>query len=199
MSKKSLTLGALLVGSLLTGCSTTGESYTESAGTNSSDPLSMETLFSDSSVVYTEQDITDARHDILTEENGRYSADSFLYELSEKGVDLSVIGSGTIQFEFDSAKLTDEFKQLIAKHVDLLKETTELKVILEGHTDSTGDRSYNLKLGERRALAVKEYAVSLGALPKQIEVISYGEEKLLNSEHSEQDKQENRRAVFVYK
>lgn len=199
MTKKSFTLGALFVASLLTGCSTTGESYTENAGTNSSDPLSMETLFSDSSVVYTEQDITDARHDILTEENGRYSADSFLYELSEQGVDLSVIGNGTIQFEFDSAELTDKFKQLIAKHVDLLKETTELKVILEGHTDSTGDRSYNLKLGERRALAVKEYAVSLGALPKQIEVISYGEEKNLNSEHSEQDKQENRRAVFVYK
>jgi peptidoglycan-associated lipoprotein len=199
MNKKSLILGALFVSSFLAGCSSTGESYTESAVTNSSDPLSMETLFSDSSVVYTEQGITDAKHDILTEESGRYSAEAFLVELGEQGVDLSVIETGTIQFEFDSARLTDEFKQLIAKHVDLLRETTELKVILEGHTDSAGDRSYNLKLGERRALAVKEYAVSLGALPRQIEVISYGEEKLLNSEDSEQDKQENRRAVFVYK
>ena len=95
--------------------------------------------------------------------------------------------------------LSASAKTLIQKHAQLLKESDKLKVILEGHTDSTGDRSYNLKLSERRALAVKDYAIESGALSHQIEIISYGEEKLLNAEENSDERKLNRRAEFVYK
>lgn len=159
----------------------------------------METMFANDAAIYTEQDITEEKNSILTESNGRYSADMFLYELKTKGVDMSVINTGTINFEFDSSELSDEAKALITRHVKLLKESEQLKVILEGHTDSTGDRSYNLKLGERRALTVKDFAIAQGALPHQIEVISYGEEKLITRELNDEEMRLNRRAEFVYK
>ncbi|KDM90922.1 OmpA family protein [Photobacterium galatheae] len=199
MNKKH-TISAVFAAILLSGCSATQNTYSEKFERSTpSEPVTMETLFADETVVYTEADIAEEKNAILGEYHGYYSADEFLYELSEKGVDLSVIENGTVNFAFDSSALTDEAKALIANHADLLKESEKIKVILEGHTDSTGDRSYNLKLGERRALAVKNYALSLGVQPHQIEVISYGEEKLINQELTEAEKTMNRRAEFVYK
>ncbi|EGR2229384.1 OmpA family protein [Vibrio parahaemolyticus] len=199
MNNKKL-IGALVATIILSGCSATQDTYKEkSSDTAFNEPVTMETLFADETVVYTEADIEEEKNSILGENHGYYSTDEFLYELGEKGVDLSVIETGTVNFGFDSSKLTEESKTLIEKHVKLLKESEKLKVILEGHTDSTGDRSYNLKLGERRALAVKDFAVSLGAKEHQIEVISYGEEKLMNKEQNEDEKRLNRRAEFVYK
>lgn len=200
MKKNVLALMVTSAVLTLSGCSSVNDSYSENVATSSqNDPLTMETLFNDSSVIYIEEDLEEEKNAILTERNGHYSAETFLYELNKKGVDLSVIENSVIEFNFDSTDLSSISKALISEHVNLLKESSELKVILEGHTDSTGDRSYNLKLGERRALAVKQYALTLGALPHQVEVISYGEEKLLNEEKSEQEMKNNRRAVFVYK
>lgn len=192
-------LSAAVVALLLSGCATSPESYTEATSITSMEPVTMETMFANDAAIYTEQDITEEKNSILTESNGRYSADMFLYELETKGVDMSVINTGTINFEFDSSELSDEAKALITRHVKLLKEAEQLKVILEGHTDSTGDRSYNLKLGERRALTVKDFAIAQGALPHQIEVISYGEEKLITRELNDEEMRLNRRAEFVYK
>lgn len=198
MKNKQYTVAAFFIAITMTGCSSNEDLYSETP-VEQNNPLSMETIFNDSTLVYTEEELASEKDSILTEGSNHYSADAFLLELSENGVDLSAIEADTMNFKFDSTELSKESKKLIKKHVDLLQEAAELKVILEGHTDSSGDRSYNLKLGERRALAVKEYAVTLGALPHQIEVISFGEEKLLNNENSDQEKQENRRAVFVYK
>ena len=198
MNKKNF-LSAAVVAILLSGCATSPESYTEATSITSMEPVTMETMFANDAAIYTEQDITEEKNSILTESNGRYSADMFLYELKTKGVDMSVINTGTINFEFDSSELSDEAKALITRHVKLLKESEQLKVILEGHTDSTGDRSYNLKLGERRALTVKDFAIAQGALPHQIEVISYGEEKLITRELNDEEMRLNRRAEFVYK
>ncbi|MCY9861041.1 OmpA family protein [Vibrio coralliirubri] len=198
MIKKNL-VSAAVVALMLSGCSSTPETYSESTGVTNIEPVTMETMFANDAAIYTEQDITEERDAILTESNGRYSADTFLYELESSGVDMSVIETGTINFEFDSAKLSTDAKALIQRHVKLLKESEQLKVILEGHTDSTGDRSYNLKLGERRALTVKDYAIAQGALPHQIEVISYGEEKLITHELNDKELRLNRRAEFVYK
>lgn len=199
MNKKNI-IGALISTLILSGCSASKDTYTEKTSESMiNEPVTMETLFSDETVIYTETDIAEEKNSILGENHGYYSTDEFLYQLSEKGVDLSVIETGTVNFGFDSAKLTQISKDLISKHVKLLKESDKIKVILEGHTDSTGDRSYNLKLGEKRALAVKEFALSLGAKEHQIEVISYGEEKLINKEQNEGEKILNRRAEFVYK
>lgn len=164
--------------------------------TNSSE-MTFESL---DDVFASEQDMgysSEEKHksDILNE--GSYAALN-LDELTDEGVDISALNTPIVHFEFDSYELSDDAKEVIQKHIKLLNEVQDLKVILEGHTDSIGDRAYNLKLGEKRALAVKQFAIQHGVAPEKIEVISYGEEKLLKKDKTNEDHSRNRRAEFVY-
>jgi len=70
-------------------------------------------------------------------------------------------------------------------------------VIVEGHADERGSREYNLALGERRALAVRDYLISLGVNSAAIQTKSYGEEMPENMGHDETAWRANRRAVFA--
>ena len=70
-------------------------------------------------------------------------------------------------------------------------------MIIEGHTDERGTRTYNLALGERRAKAVKNYLALKGVSPSRVEVVSYGFEKPVNPAHNEAAWAENRRAVIT--
>jgi len=71
------------------------------------------------------------------------------------------------------------------------------RLSLEGHCDERGTNEYNLALGDRRAKAVKDYLVSLGVASGRIDVISYGEEKPVCKEQSEDCWAKNRRAHFI--
>ena len=70
-------------------------------------------------------------------------------------------------------------------------------VILEGHGDERGSREYNLALGERRALSVRQYLIQLGVDASQIQTRSFGEEKPANPSHDEQAWSKNRRVEFA--
>ncbi|HAS8541005.1 TPA: hypothetical protein I7730_14535 [Vibrio vulnificus] len=182
----------MLLLAAMTGCQTTqNEIYQEVT------PQSIDDLFS---VTTTEQveSFEQTKENILAEHISGYTASEFIRELGEKNVDLSALDDTLVQFDFDSYSLSQNAKTTIEKHVALLRNEPLLKVILEGHTDAMGDRAYNLKLGERRAMAVLRYAEELGANAEQFEVISYGEEKLLNNGKSADDHKANRRAVFSY-
>ncbi|ELP6119182.1 OmpA family protein [Vibrio vulnificus] len=188
---KNICLPMLLLAAM-TGCQTTqNEIYQEVT------PQSIDDLFS---VTTTEQveSFEQTKENILAEHISGYTASEFIRELGEKNVDLSALDDTLVQFDFDSYSLSQNAKTTIEKHVALLRNEPLLKVILEGHTDAMGDRAYNLKLGERRAMAVLRYAEELGANAEQFEVISYGEEKLLNNGRSADDHKANRRAVFSY-
>lgn len=78
-----------------------------------------------------------------------------------------------INFEFNSSVLTDGFPSLL-RLADLLKQNTDYKVKLQGHTDSVGSRDYNQKLAQRRAETVKMFLEKYGAAARQIEVASQG-------------------------
>ena len=67
-----------------------------------------------------------------------------------------------------------------------------------GNTDERGSREYNLALGQRRADAVKKAMTILGANDKQIETVSYGEEKAKCAQAEESCWAQNRRADLVY-
>ncbi|MCK4709927.1 MAG: OmpA family protein, partial [Gammaproteobacteria bacterium] len=61
-----------------------------------------------------------------------------------------------------------------------------------------GSREYNIALADRRAQAVSRMLMFQGATKKQIEVISYGEEKPVAFEHNEESWSQNRRVQLVY-
>lgn len=98
-----------------------------------------------------------------------------------------------VYFEYDSAELTEAGKnRLVASVV----EAQGKAITIEGHCDERGTEEYNLALGERRALVVKNYVKMLGA--KNVKTISYGENKPADPGHTEEAWSRNRRAVFKY-
>lgn len=102
-----------------------------------------------------------------------------------------------VYFEFDRYDLSEEAKMTIREVAQVLTKNKGLKVIIEGHCDERGTNEYNLGLGDRRAQTVKNYLMSLGVPSRNIETVSYGEEKPVCNESSETCWTKNRRAHFV--
>ena len=101
-----------------------------------------------------------------------------------------------IFFDFDQFTLSAEARKTLADNAMFLKANSGTKVVVEGHCDERGSDEYNLALGESRALAAKNYLVSLGVSAKQLSVISYGEEKPAAMGANEAAWAKNRRAEF---
>ncbi|QBG49338.1 peptidoglycan-associated lipoprotein Pal [Verrucomicrobia bacterium S94] len=102
-----------------------------------------------------------------------------------------------VYFAYDSSQVNPEEAGKVEKVAELLNKNKWQGVIVEGHTDERGSREYNLALGERRALAVRDYLISLGVDPSKIQTKSYGEEMPDNMGHDESAWRANRRAVFA--
>ena len=84
-----------------------------------------------------------------------------------------------VHFDFDKATLTDEAKAILLRDIAVMKENPEVKVTIEGHTCAHGSEKYNMRLGERRAQAVKEFLVKEGGIDEaRMTTISYGETRL---------------------
>jgi peptidoglycan-associated lipoprotein len=103
----------------------------------------------------------------------------------------------TYYFDFDKSDVRDEDRPAIEANADNLTANPGKKVIVEGHTDPRGSREYNVALGEHRANAVANILKSKGANPNQIRVVSYGAERLASPGHTEEDYQQDRRAVIA--
>lgn len=87
-----------------------------------------------------------------------------------------------IHFDFDSFGIRQRAAQELDKLVAILKEHKSLVIKIESHTDAIGDAAYNKYLSEKRANSTKDYLVSQGVDPSQIEsAMGYGEERLLNN------------------
>ena len=116
------------------------------------------------------------------------SAESDEYASVEK-IDTTL--DDLIYFEFDKASLSSDSKDLITKYVDFAKNAKAIR--LEGHCDERGTREYNLDLGEKRAIEVKNYLIIKGVSSSKIKVISYGEEKPIDINSNENAWKKNRR------
>lgn len=105
-------------------------------------------------------------------------------------------GLQRIHFAFDQYVLTDAAREVLAGNAAYLKANGSVQVKIEGHCDERGSDEYNLALGERRALAAKNYLVSLGVASSRLDIISYGEEVPLDPRGTEEAFSKNRRAEF---
>lgn len=100
-------------------------------------------------------------------------------------------------FLLDSAELDDAGRAIATANASVLKKFTSWGITVEGHCDERGTAEYNLALGERRAVAVKNYLSSLGISPDRIRTVSYGKEFPFDMGHSEDAWAKNRRGHFV--
>lgn len=100
-------------------------------------------------------------------------------------------------FEYDSSDLGDGARAAIQSNLGRLGENPTWMVTIEGHCDERGTPEYNLALGERRALAVRDHIVSLGLNADRIRTVSYGKEFPFNAANTNEAHATNRRAHFV--
>ena len=104
-----------------------------------------------------------------------------------------------VYFSFNSADINEESKEVLRTHAEYLLEEPDVIVALEGHTDKRGSAGYNLALGERRSLAVRNFLTAYGIPQTQLAVFSFGEEKPIVSGTDEQAHSKNRRVEVIYR
>jgi peptidoglycan-associated lipoprotein len=104
-------------------------------------------------------------------------------------------------FGYDSAEIREDARATLQRNSDGLKEIfgkfTNATVVVEGHCDERGSAEYNLGLGEKRANAAREFLVQLGVSGDKLRSVTYGKERPVCSEATEDCWQKNRRAHFA--
>ena len=108
------------------------------------------------------------------------------------------LSNDKVRFPVNKAEVSDEAKAMIDEAVaPLVKENRGVWFEIEGHTDTTGEAAYNFRLGEERAMAVRDYiAKKHGIALNRLNVISYGEEKAVADNKDREGRAQNRRVVI---
>jgi peptidoglycan-associated lipoprotein len=110
---------------------------------------------------------------------------------------VAMVGSDRVFFAYDSDELVNAARGTLRAQAEWLNAYGYVTVTIEGHADERGTREYNLALGERRAVAVRNYLVALGVSPSRINIISYGKERPVSFCSNESCWSQNRRGVMV--
>ena len=109
---------------------------------------------------------------------------------------LAQVGN-TVYFGFDSSELDGEAQATLDRQAAFLNVNPTVVVIIEGHADERGTREYNLALGDRRAVSVRDYLLAKGLDAARIRTVSYGKERPSVAGSNEQAWAKNRRAATV--
>jgi len=121
---------------------------------------------------------------------GKLAEGKFLYS--------EVLSDDSMKFPLDQATLSPEAQSRLDAFVDKLKtENRNVYVEVQGHTDATGPKDHNYKLGEERAEAVRRYLNQKGVALNRIGTISYGPDAPAASNDDREGRQANRRVVLI--
>ena len=102
-----------------------------------------------------------------------------------------------IFFDLDQYNIREDARVSLQGNARAFAERPDINFTIEGHCDERGSEKYNLALGDRRANAAREFLVGLGVNASRIETISYGKEKPVCSEHTEDCWQKCRHDHFL--
>jgi outer membrane protein OmpA-like peptidoglycan-associated protein len=114
----------------------------------------------------------------------------FLYQM--------VLSDDSVKFPTDQHALSTEAESRLMEFAQRLKtENKNVYVEIQGHTDATGPKDYNEKLGEERAEAVRRYLNEQGVALNRMATISYGMEVPVAPNDTKEGRAQNRRVVIV--
>lgn len=136
---------------------------------------------------------------IIKEGDGAYSVDGKDLEVFTVMPDTpdNARAYDRVFFSYDSAALTGDSREVLDMQAKWLRDNTDVRITIEGHTDERGTREYNLALGEKRANAVRNYLTASGVSRNRISVVSFGKERPVSYGNSGSAHAKNRRAVTV--
>jgi peptidoglycan-associated lipoprotein len=200
-TKKGLLVGAVIIGALsLSGCAT--KKYVDrevlrvdtlAQGTQSQ----LETTRSEVGAKNSAQDQQLASLDTATREAlerataaGKLAEGKFLYSM--------VLSDDSVKFPLNKYQLSPQAQARLDELVQKLKaENKNVYVEIQGHTDASGPPTYNERLGEERAEAVRRYLAKNGVALNRLATISYGEEMPVADNKTRDGRAQNRRVVLV--
>jgi peptidoglycan-associated lipoprotein len=101
-----------------------------------------------------------------------------------------------IYFDFDKSTIRPDAAATLDAKLPYLQANPGMRIRIEGNADERGSDEYNLALGQRRAASAKRYLVDHGITADRFDLVSYGEERPVCTEHNEACWQQNRRDDF---
>jgi peptidoglycan-associated lipoprotein len=104
--------------------------------------------------------------------------------------------TGPIYFDFDKSTIRSDAAATLDRKIPWLQANPGMRIRIEGNADERGSDEYNLALGQRRAASAKRYLVDHGIAADRFDLVSYGEERPVCTEHNEACWQQNRRDDF---
>lgn len=121
---------------------------------------------------------------------GKLAEGKFVYSL--------VLSDDAAKFPVNQHELSKEAMDALNAFAERLKgENKNVYLEIQGHTDATGSDSYNIKLGEARAEAVRRYLNKQGVALNRMSTISYGKAEPVESNKTKDGRSKNRRVVVV--
>lgn len=186
MGKLDMKLNKILTLSLLTGILVTGSGCSLFRGKTPEKPVKP---VSTPNTELEKGDVTPWTKGIATEPMSGVTKDGWQ--------PIKSITFPTIYFAYDRSTIgaSERYKlQQVAKY---LKENTGFGLIIEGHCDEKGSAEYNRSLGERRAIAARDYLINSGVSVDRVKTISFGEDRPAYKEKDETAHAKNRRAELI--
>ena len=139
-----------------------------------------------------------SEQDRILEENRR-----IIDELRRRGADVRstergvVVNLPDVLFQFDSAALTNDARRTVGEIAQVVADTVDRSIAVEGHTDAVGTIDYNQRLSESRARSVADALVNNGVSQRRIRIRGYGETDPIASNSSETGRRRNRRVEVI--
>jgi len=120
-----------------------------------------------------------------------------LEDFEGMAMDRAALAAYTVHFAYDSSSVRSSDQGNVDAVASALSSESANKVLVEGHCDERGTEGYNMSLGERRALALREALIAKGVSADRVRTISYGEAKPAVDAHDESAWAANRRGEFI--
>ncbi|PYQ36485.1 MAG: flagellar motor protein MotB [Acidobacteria bacterium] len=200
-SNRFLMVGALLVGIVgLSGCATkrfVGQEVSKSSAASERRISEVQTQVEAAQTRVREHDTHLAELDKSTrdaleraEAAGKLAEGKFVYSL--------VLSDDAVKFPVNRHELSKTAQDKLMEFAEKLKgENKNVYLEIQGHTDASGGKEYNYKLGEERAEAVRRYLSKQGIALNRMSTISYGEDEPVSKNTSRKGRAQNRRVVVV--
>ena len=187
---KVLIAGAVLLGVVSLGGCATKKYVNEQVGSVSTRVTDVSTRVAEHDAKLASLDQTSRDALQRAEAAGKLAEGKFLYQ--------EVLTDDSMKFPVAKATLSPEAQARLDAFVEKLKtDNRNVYVEVQGHTDATGPKDLNYKLGEERAEAVRRYLNEHGVALNRIGTISYGPDMPAQPNNKREGRQANRRVVLI--
>ncbi|MEF3193254.1 MAG: OmpA family protein [Halothiobacillaceae bacterium] len=118
-------------------------------------------------------------------------------DVSRQGENIVLSFPDQISFDVGRADIKPQFTRSLDNVANTLRQYSQTRIEIAGHTDSTGSAAYNQRLSENRANAVRSYLANRGVAPERMFAVGYGPSRPIASNATAEGRAQNRRVEII--